>query len=210
MAAEPFLRCLPVGPLQTNCYLYGSPQAGRGVIIDPGDEPDRIWEEFRGSGLALEAIVNTHAHFDHAGGNRRLKELTGAPILIHRVDAPAVTRLGAQARFFLMEAEDSPPADRLLEEGDVIGLGPASLTVRHSPGHTPGGILLVGEGLVFSGDTLFAGSVGRTDFPGGSWGELVVSIREKLLDLPDETVVYPGHGPATTIGEERRYNPFLR
>ncbi len=208
--SDPIVKTLVVGPLQSNCYLYGSAAAGRGIIIDPGAEPDMILAEFQKTGLSLEAIVITHAHFDHAGGNRRLKELTGAPILVHRNDATALKMLGAQAMFFMMRVESSPPADRLLGDGDVIELGDASLTVLHTPGHSTGGICLLGEGVVFSGDTLFAGSIGRYDLPGGDADTLLASIRDRLMVLPDDTVVCPGHGPSTTIGEERQYNPFLR
>ncbi len=203
------LETLSVGPLAGNCYIFGSKASGRGLIIDPGDEPRRILDSFDKTGLELEAIVNTHAHFDHAGGNRAVKEATGAPILVHRDDAAFLGQLGVQAIFFAQRVEPSPPPDRLLEDEEVIGLGDISLTVLHTPGHSRGGICLLGPGILFSGDTLFAGSVGRTDLPGGSFERLMNSIRERLLPLPDETVVYPGHGPPTTIGEERRSNPFL-
>ncbi len=207
--AQRVVKTLAVGPLQSNCYLFGSSDSGRGVIIDPGEDADLILAEWEKTGLKLQAILNTHGHFDHAGGNRRLKEATGVPILVHEEDAGMITRIGAQSGLFGLRTEDSPPPDGHLVPGEEVDLGGLSLEILHTPGHTRGGVSLFTPGLVFTGDTLFAGSVGRTDLPGGSYEVMISSIREKLLALDDETVVLPGHGPATTIGRERSYNPFL-
>lgn len=203
------VKVISVGPLQANCYLYGSTESGNIVVIDPGDEPERILNEIDRLSLKVSAIINTHGHFDHAAGNLLIKEKTGAPILVHHDDAVALTSISHQAGFFGFQRDNSPPADRLLEDNDTINLADLSLTVIHTPGHTPGGISLKGPGLVFSGDTLFAGSIGRTDLPGGSFEKMMASIRSKLLTLPDDVLVYPGHGPVTTIGEEKFSNPFL-
>ncbi len=206
---EPLLRCLPVGPLETNCYIVGSRGSGLGIIVDPGAEPERIWQAFSATGLAPAAIVLTHTHFDHAGGVAGLRRFCDAPVAVHAVDAPALAYICAQAAAFGLRVEAAPEPDRLLADGDTIDLGDFTLEVRHTPGHTPGGIVLVGPGILLAGDTLFAGSVGRTDLPGGDWGDLQRSIAGRILDLPDDTLVLPGHGPATRVGDERRTNPFL-
>lgn len=203
------VRVIFVGPLQSNCYIFGEVDSGSGIVIDPGGDPELILSEIEQTGLGICAIVNTHAHFDHAGGNRLVRQETGAPILVHREDGPSLANLAAQAMFFSLKSENSPPPDRLLEDGDIIKMGNIPLKVLHTPGHTPGGISISGPGVVFSGDVLFAGSVGRTDLPGGSFEKMMSSIRDKLLVLPDDTRVLPGHGPETTIGRERLSNPFL-
>jgi len=200
---------LVVGPIASNCYILGCKKTKAAVVLDPGDEPDRILMELARAELTVTAIVNTHGHFDHVGGNARLKAVTGAQILIHKADAPMLAHLSDMARMWGMTAENSPPPDRLLSEGDEIVFGHHKLTVAETPGHSPGGIALLTPGAAFVGDTLFAGSVGRTDFPGGNHETLIRSVREKLFTLPDDTKVYPGHGPATTIGREKRYNPFF-
>jgi glyoxylase-like metal-dependent hydrolase (beta-lactamase superfamily II) len=153
--------------------------------------------------------VNTHAHFDHVGANRAIKEATGAELLLHEADAPVLATVSHQSRSFGMNPVSSPAADRLLKHGDLIAAGEVSLKVLHTPGHTPGGISLLEQGMVFTGDALFAGSIGRTDFPGGDLMTLLRAIKTHLMTLPDDTKVFSGHGPASTIGEERRENPFL-
>ncbi|MFZ0243521.1 MAG: MBL fold metallo-hydrolase [Desulfobacterales bacterium] len=203
------IESLTVGPIQANCYILGCKETKDAVVIDPGDEADRILMTLARSGLTLRYIINTHGHFDHVGANKRLKGATGAAILIHRLDAPMLNQLAASAAAWGMSAEDSPAPDRMLEEGDTIDFGTITLTVLHTPGHTPGGISLATDGCVFVGDTLFAGSVGRTDFPGGNAATLKQAIQAKLFTLADETIVYPGHMEPTTVGQERRTNPFV-
>lgn len=204
------VQTLPVGVLATNCYLVRDPMSGETLVIDPGDEPERILAALRESGARVVAIVNTHGHWDHIGANTAVKEATGAPLLIHAADADWLSgRLAIRSVPGVLPPVTSPPADRFLQEGEELALGRHRLRVIHTPGHTAGGLCLYLPGLLFSGDTLFAESVGRTDLPGGSAAALRSSIREKLFALPDETVVYPGHGPATTIGDERSLNPYV-
>ncbi|MEJ5359623.1 MAG: MBL fold metallo-hydrolase [Desulfobacterales bacterium] len=203
------IRQLAVGPLQANCFIVGCERTRQAAVIDPGDEADRILLALAERGLAVSHILNTHGHFDHVGANRRLKQSTGAPILIHALDAPMLRLLARSAAAWGMAAENSPDPDRLIDEGETIPVGDLSLQVIHTPGHTPGGVSFYADGCLFVGDTLFAGSVGRTDFPGGDFEALRRSIQEKLFRLPDDVRVFTGHGPATTIGEEKRTNPFV-
>lgn len=200
-----------VGPLMVNCYVLGCEKSREGVVVDPGDDTDRILADVSRHSLKIIAVINTHGHFDHIGGNRRILEETDAGLLIHELDAPMLARAIDTAARFGLTAENSPAPSGFLLEGESVAFGEYRLRVLHTPGHTLGGcsLYLESEGLVITGDTLFADSVGRTDFPGGSSVALGKSIREKLLTLPDETVVYPGHGPSTTIGRERRHNPYL-
>ena len=198
-----------LGPLQSNSYLCADEATREGLLFDPGMESEPVAEALARERLTLTAIINTHGHFDHVFGNAYFKAKTGAPLLMHRADLDLVKRLEEQSLYFGFRATPSPAPDRFLEEGDEVRVGGTRLTVLHTPGHSPGGICLVTDGTAFVGDTLFAGSIGRTDLPGGSAETLLTSIREKLLTLPDDTVIYPGHGPATTIGHERRHNPFL-
>jgi hydroxyacylglutathione hydrolase len=203
------IESLTVGPIQANCYILGCEETREAVVIDPGGEADRILMTLARSNLKLRYIINTHGHFDHVGANKRLKDSTGAPVLIHRLDAPMLDQLSASAASWGLSAEDSPAPDRLLEEGDTVVFGTITLTVLHTPGHTPGGISLFTDGCVFVGDTLFAGSVGRTDFPGGNAATLKQNIQSKLFSLADDVIVYPGHMEPTTVGKERRTNPFV-
>jgi len=200
---------IQVGMIGTNCYLVACPETKEVIVIDPGDEAKRIFDWTEKNGFKVAAIVNTHGHWDHVGGNNELKKLTGAPIFIHEQDAQFLTDGKLNLGSMMGKNEASPLADRILQEGDLIKVGNVELKVIHTPGHTPGGISLVGEKDVFVGDTLFAGSIGRTDLPGGDYGVLISAIKNKLLPLDDEMKVYPGHGPSTTIGLEKKKNPFL-
>jgi glyoxylase-like metal-dependent hydrolase (beta-lactamase superfamily II) len=200
---------LVVGPLQVNCYIVYDEKTKDAIVIDPGDDAQDILHLVNGKGLKVKYIINTHAHFDHVGANKLLKEATGAELLIHEGDSGLLGVTANQARIFGMTAPSSPKPDRFVRHGDVIQAGGIALKVIHTPGHSAGGISLAGDGVVFTGDALFAGSIGRTDLMGGDLTTLITSIKEHLMTLPDDTVVLSGHGPQTTIGEERRENPFL-
>ncbi len=200
---------LIVGPLQVNCYILADEKTKEAVVIDPGDDAKDILKIIREKGFNIKYIINTHAHFDHVGANRALKEATGAELLLHEADAGELAAASNQSRSFGMGLVVSPPADRYVKHGDIVTAGEVSLKILHTPGHTPGGISLLEQGMVFTGDSLFAGSIGRTDFPGGDLLTLLRSIKTNLMVLPDETKVFSGHGPASTIGDERRDNPFL-
>jgi len=194
-----FVKMFTVGMLATNCFLVGDTETHEALIIDPGFDRESgaktILKEIESNDFEVKYIVNTHGHSDHIGGNRALKEFTKAPILIHEYDAPMLS---------------NPLADRLLQGGDLIEVGSIKLRVIHTPGHSKGSIILLSANAVFSGDVLFAGSIGRFDLPGGSLNEMQNSLKNKILILPDHLKVYPGHGPVSTIGEERRNNPFLQ
>ncbi|NMA92764.1 MAG: MBL fold metallo-hydrolase [Firmicutes bacterium] len=201
------LKSLVVGMLDTNCYLLGCAETGQGAVIDPGSEGKKIMLEIRRLKLKVKYIINTHAHLDHISANSALKGSTGALICLHEKDLP----LYRNPSFRLPTGTArQPEPDWLVKEGDLIELGTLRLEVLETPGHTEGGISLLGPGVVFTGDTLFAGSIGRTDFPEGSFEQQIESIHSRLMVLPGETRVYPGHGPSSTIGRERETNPFLR
>lgn len=200
---------LAVSLVETNCYIIGCERTKVGAIIDPGDEADRILARVLETGIIPKYIINTHGHIDHIAANREVKDKTGAQILIHPEDAGKLTNPEIRYAFLFGDAPSSPPADGFLEEGDTVELGEVKLKVLHTPGHSPGNISLVTDQIVFTGDALFAGSIGRTDFPGGSYETLINSIKTKLLPLGDDVQVLPGHGPVSTIGWERRHNPFL-
>lgn len=203
------IKRLTVGPIQANCFILGCEETNIAAVIDPGDEADRILMALAEDKLTVKYLINTHGHFDHVGANNRMKKATGAEILIHSLDAPMLARLSESAGNWGMSAEDSPEPDRLIEEGDEIEVGNIVLKVLHTPGHTPGGVSLYTDNAVFVGDTLFAGSIGRTDFPGGSFETLKSSIQDKLFALGDDVTVYTGHMGNTTIGNEKRTNPFV-
>ena len=204
------IKTLALGPIMANCFIVGCENTKSAVVIDPGDEVNKILMSLADSKLTVKYIINTHGHFDHVGANKRLKDATGAPILIHKSDADMLAQVSLSAMAFGMSGENSPPADKTIGEGDKITFGDITLTVLHTPGHSLGGVSLHSNGVVFVGDSLFAGSIGRTDFPGGDYDTLISSIKTKLFPLGDDVVVYSGHGPATTIGREKRFNPFLQ
>jgi hydroxyacylglutathione hydrolase len=193
-----FVKMWPVGMLLTNCYVVGQVETREAIVIDPGTgretEAKKILKEIESNGLKIKYIANTHGHPDHTGGNKIFVEATNAPILIHEYDAPMLK---------------GPFADRMLHDGDSVQVGGIVLRILHTPGHSQGSISLIGKDVVFTGDTLFAGSIGRYDLPGGSVDEIKKSLK-KLMILSDHMKVYPGHGPTSTIGEERRNNPFLQ
>ncbi len=205
------LKTLVVGPFASNCYIVGSESSKHGLIIDPGAEAKLILKTVNDLSLTISLIVVTHAHIDHIGALAPVKESTGAKFAIHEAEAAA--SLGMFSRMLSSMTGGSftqpPKPDRLLKDRDTIEIADLKFTVLFTPGHSPGGISLYGHGILFSGDTLFNYGIGRTDFPGCSYEQIMGSIKNKLMILPNETIVYPGHGPSTTIGEEKRGNPFL-
>lgn len=201
------IKRLVVGPLEGNCYIVGDERARESIVIDPGDEPDRIIELIKKEDLEVTSIVCTHAHFDHIGAAGDIKRATGARILIHRDDMELYEAAKEQAAFWGYDLDDILPPDGFLEEGGEVKVGSLRFKVLHTPGHSPGGICLYGEGIVFTGDTLFQGSVGRTDFHGGDITKLKGSFR-RLIDLPGQTKVFSGHGAETTVERERKENLF--
>ncbi len=202
---------LEVGLLQVNCYILGDEDTKEAVVIDPGGNEKDILEVLNHHNLQLKLIIDTHGHFDHVDANLPLKEATGAAIAIHELDAVMLSKPSAEAMFFTGNRLRLSQADILLKEDDVLSFGPYRLKVLHTPGHTPGHISLVMEGhpYVYVGDLLFQGSIGRTDFPGGDFDALITAVRTKIFPLGDHYTVFPGHGPVTTVGQEKKYNPFF-
>lgn len=200
----------PVGPLQANAYLAICEETGSCAVIDPGAEHERLLSAAEAEGARIEAILLTHAHLDHVGAVAELKSATAAPIYLHPQDLPLYRALPEQALSFGLEMEKPPDPDHELRHGQLIQLGNETLEVRHTPGHSPGHVCFTGGGFALVGDCVFEGSIGRSDLPGGDSRALLDSIQRQLLTLPDQTVLYPGHGPATTVGRERTSNPFLR
>lgn len=203
---------LPVGMLGCNCSVIGDEISREAIVIDPGDEVSKIIAILERNQLTVKMIVITHAHIDHIGGAEKLRAYTGAPVYMHEADKMLSDRLDMQAAWLGMETPKDPGIDKPAREGDIIRAGSIEAHVLHTPGHTPGSISLYLplESKVIAGDTLFQGSVGRTDLPGGDTAQLGRSIRGKLYTLPEDTIVFPGHGETTSIGEEKRHNPFVR
>lgn len=204
------MKAFMVGPLGVNCYVLKDEFSGEGMVIDPGGSAAEILAYIKAEKIAVRYILNTHGHGDHIGGNDALRQGTGARLLIHGADAPMLTDPKKNLSAYMGFQAQAAAADEFLTDGQQLSVGHLSFQVLHTPGHSPGGICLFGEGVLFSGDSLFAESVGRCDFPGASEAALLKSLRDKVLPLPDEVRVYPGHGPATTIGWERQHNPYLR
>ncbi|MGD2206233.1 MAG: MBL fold metallo-hydrolase [Anaerolineae bacterium] len=202
---------LPVGLIQTNCYIVGCEETKEGAIIDPGGHPGRILAEVERHGLTIKYILNTHAHFDHTDANAALVEATGATLAMHPADRPLLEAAGGAA-LFGVHGDPGPSPDLELDDGDELEIGELRFRVLHTPGHTPGHVTFYEptEGVIFDGDVLFYRGIGRTDLPGGSRQQLMDSIQRVLFALPDETIVYSGHGPKTTIGDEKRLNPWIR
>jgi hydroxyacylglutathione hydrolase len=206
------LETFPVGPLHCNCAILGDEVTHEAMVVDPGDNIPEILSRLRKHGLTLRQIVVTHAHIDHVGGAAQLRKLTGAPVLMNQQDLALLGMMEMQAGWLGVPTPEVAPPDASAEDGLAIGLAALPAEVIHTPGHTPGSICLLfpAQHLLLAGDTLFAGSIGRTDLPGGDGHQILRSLRDRLLVLPDATRVVPGHGPETTIGEERHSNPFLQ
>jgi hydroxyacylglutathione hydrolase len=203
------IKALEVGPIMANCYILGCEETKEAVVVDPGDEAEKILVTLAQDKLTVKYIINTHGHFDHVGANKDLKDATGAQLMIHADDEPMLSELSLHAAAFGLSVENSPVADITLSDNDEIKFGNITLKVIHTPGHSLGGICLLTDKVLIAGDTLFAGSIGRTDLPGGDYDTLISSIKTKLLVLDEDIIVYTGHGPETSIGREKKINPFL-
>ena len=204
------IKNIVVGPLEVNCYILGCEDTKEAAIIDPGDNADEIISNIEKEGLNPKFIINTHAHFDHIGGVKVIQDHFKIDFILHEGDLFLVENASEQATAFGLKPISKPVVNKNATNGEKVNLGNKSITVIHTPGHSPGGVCYYSGNNVFVGDTLFAGSIGRTDLPGGSYDTLINSIKENLFPLGDSTIVYPGHGPSTTIGNEKEHNPFLK
>ena len=200
---------IAVGPLETNCYVVYCQDSLECAVVDPGAEADRIFQVIARKSLKPALILNTHGHIDHIGANKDIKEKFNIPLYIHSADSAMLGNVQQSEMAAFLGVVDSPSPDHLLNDGDEIKIGKSFLRVIHTPGHSPGSVSFLGDGFLLSGDTLFFGGVGRTDLPGGSWEDMESSIKNKILTMPDEMLVLPGHGPFTTVGQEKRANPFI-
>lgn len=203
------IKSLVVGPLEVGCYIVGCEKTKETVVIDPGGSVDKITQIINKNGFKPVYILGTHGHFDHIGGVNELQNITGCQFLISKNDLSLVENIKEQAAFFGFEIAEKPKIDGFVRDGDYISIGSLQIKVLETPGHTPGSISFCVDNSVFVGDTVFQGSIGRTDLPGGSYKALINSVKEKLFTLSDDTEIYPGHGPSTTIQNEKKYNPFL-
>ena len=209
-SSKPQVEPLVVGPLFSNCYIAWDEKLKQGAIIDPGDDADIILSKIKEINIEIKYILATHGHFDHVGAATPLKKVLGAEFLAHKDDFFFIEDGKGAARRWGFDIEQPPKPDRFIEDGDKIKIGSFELEVLHTPGHSPGGVSFLHDSMVFAGDTLFQGSIGRTDFRQGSFEDISQSIKKRLYTLPDETIVYTGHGPITTIGTEKKYNQFVR
>lgn len=209
MRGDMIVRAFAGGAFNQNGYVLSCAGTRACILVDPGASVGRMLEAVETSRLSVEGIILTHAHIDHVEGVAAARSATSAPLWLHRADVQMYEAVPMQAQWFGLQVQALPAIDRNFDEGDLVAFGDCSLTVRFTPGHAPGHVILVGDGLAVVGDCVFNGSIGRTDLPGGDLPTLMRSIREKILTLPDETVLYPGHGPETTVGHERVSNPFL-
>ncbi len=199
-----------VGALDTNCYLVYCEESSECAVVDPGAEPEKIIRQIGSLGLVPVILIDTHGHIDHVGANKDIKERYDIPLCIHSLDSGMLDNILATTMGLFLGAKKSPEPDRFLEDGELIPIGKSHLKVIHTPGHSPGSVSLAGDGFLLSGDLLFCGGVGRTDLPGGSSSVLEDSIRKKIFTFPDDTIVLPGHGPSTSVGQEKTANPFVR
>ena len=210
VVSEIVVRGIVVGTFRENCWIIGNRRTGEAICVDPGDQPDEVLALARDMGVSIKYIANSHAHIDHILGVRAVREATGARFLLNAGDLDLLRGAARMAKGWNMDIENPPDPDAFLADGDDIDVDGLKLKVFHTPGHTPGSVCFYAEGIVFAGDTLFQGSIGRTDLPGGDYDQEMGSIVERLMILPDDTIVLPGHMEQTTIGEERRRNPYVR
>ena len=210
MKKLPFrVHVMEVGPLAVNAFIVEDPAARKAVVVDPGGDGESLLREIGNLGLAVEKILLTHGHFDHVGAVGLLREKTGAPVYVHPYDLERMLGARRQGMLFGLSVQNPPKPDYEVADGDTVPFGGLAFRVAHTPGHTPGCVCYIAGGMAFVGDLIFAGSIGRTDLPGGSYETLIDSVRTKIFTLSDDTVLFPGHGPATTVGEEKRTNPFF-
>jgi glyoxylase-like metal-dependent hydrolase (beta-lactamase superfamily II) len=204
------IETIVVGALETNCYLVYDSNTREAAVIDPGAEPKKITHAVAELDLKPVMLINTHGHVDHIGANKQIKDTYSIPLLIHSGDKKILSNALQSAFAFMLGAKKSPAPDKFIEDGDVLNIGDSQLNVSHTPGHSPGGIILISDTFIVSGDTLFNQGVGRADLPGGDWDQLMISIKSKIITLDENLMVFPGHGPPTTVGREKNSNPHIQ